>query len=442
MTVAMASRLSLAAVGLLQWLAGLLWAVQRPQGFLVLLFQEAGFSTAEVGIISACGLIAPIVAGPLVGLLADSTPREKRHLLFAAVVMLRALLQLSAWLALRHSGSQWAFYGVLLATVLQQACVSEGMLTEFSLRLVGVQDFGKVRLWGGVGFGMGSLLTGVLAEYAPGGIGLTVVFAENLLFSGLMAAILLGLNACATPTGEDVTEKETGSQVVASSSAGSSMEQLSRFLSTGHTVSFFLVVLALGLGEGVINSYTYMRLEQLPHGTSTVMGLTAVFMILSEIPFFYYAEPITRRFGVMPICAFALFCMAARQAWTSMLWDARWVLPGELLHGVTFSIANAAVVLHAHAIAPPSLETTVQSLVGSVFTGLGQGDAAWIGGVVSNVYGIVDLFRWSAMVSLGAAVSSLVLSAALSTKPGADGKLGKQGSEVAFQDSQEPLLGA
>lgn len=54
---------------LLQFLSGFAWAVQRPQGFVVILFERAGFSGPAIGLISAVGLVAPIFTGPLIGVL-------------------------------------------------------------------------------------------------------------------------------------------------------------------------------------------------------------------------------------------------------------------------------------------------------------------------------------------------------------------------------------
>lgn len=165
-----------------------------------------------------------------------------------------------------------------------------------------------------------------------------------------------------------------------------------------------VTVIAMGFCEGIMQTYTYVRLRHLPHGTSTVMGLSAVCMIISEVPFFYYAEPIVKRFGILPILSFALFCAALRQAWISAIWDAAWVLPGELLHGITFSIANAAVTLSVHDMVPPQLETTMQSIIGSCWVGVGQGSASWLGGLVLHRYGDQRLFQCSALLALLAAL--------------------------------------
>jgi len=107
------------------------------------------------------------------------------------------------------------------------------------------------------------------------------------------------------------------------------------FLASWNVILFFGVVLIMGLCEGVMMSYTYLRVIILPHGTPIIMGLSTVCMIVSEIPFFYFSGAITRRFGLMKILRFALVCIFLRQAWNALLVDAWLLLPGELLHGIT-----------------------------------------------------------------------------------------------------------
>merc|ERR1719195_1562946 len=147
-------------------------------------------------------------------------------------------------------------------------------------------------------------------------------------------------------------------------------------------------------------SYTYLRIMLLPQGTPTVMGLSTVCMTVSEVPFFYYSGSLMKRFGLMKILGLALVCIFLRQAWNAILENAWLLLPGELLHGITFSIANAAIVDHCSKIAPEGLGMTIQSLQLAVYQGLGQGGGALIGGMVTRTYGVVVLFAASAYFAL------------------------------------------
>ncbi|CAJ1357859.1 unnamed protein product, partial [Effrenium voratum] len=349
-----------------EFLQGFGWAVQRPQGFTVVLLSRR-FSHSSVGLLSSVVLIIPTLTGPVVGFLGDWTPLEKRHLLFAGLVTMRWIFQFAAMPALSWSHDA-AYWWVFACLSLQAACGHGAIFTEIVLRMVGKEAYGKVRLWGGVGFATGSFLTGILVKE----LGYEVIFVESMLVGVASAGCAMMLKG--------MEERAVGKRPDKDRSP--SLREVLAFLTCPHVAILLFLVIALSFGEGVMQTYTYIRLEHLPNGTSTIMGLSAIFMIISEVPFFYYANPIFQRFGIMPILCLALWCMALRQEWIACLWDALWVLPGELLHGITFSIANAAVTLSVHDITPGHLETTMQSVVGSFCSGFGQSSASFFGGLV------------------------------------------------------------
>jgi len=381
----------------------------------VVLLQHAGFSKEAIGIIAACSLVSPIAGGPLLGLWVDRTPQPLRHRIYAMAVLVRAGVQLAAWPALLYLPTSSAFWCCLIAWTLSSAWNTGGLLGEMCLDSLGTHAFGKVRLWGGIGFAVGSLLTGLLAEAIPS-LGAFIIFPESAV-AGILTALavcrLSRLNQEWEPVGLSLAEGDSGRAEMKQESTDSSestLVEMRRFLCSGDVIFFFMLVWALGVGEGVMQSYTYVRLELLPYGSTTVMGLSAVCMIMSEVPFFYYSGPIAARLGTMPIVALALLCMFLRQAWIAVLWDARWVLPGELLHGVTYSVANAVIVLHSREIAPENLRNWVQSLQTVIFTGAGQGLAAWLGGFIMRRKGVSFLFFSSAWFALLAATPVILKS--------------------------------
>lgn len=411
---------------LLQFLSGFAWAVQRPQGFVVILFERAGFSGPAIGLISAVGLVAPIFTGPLIGFLADRTAAHKRHYVFTSTSLLKACCQCAVWPALRLAPARWSFGWVLALMCMQAACSPGGLLTEITLRYVGTETYGKVRLWGGVGFATGSLLTGLLVQWLNASIGYDVIFLESLAVGLAMSGIAVGLSRTCSreqllSTSSEMVSAQGGQDVNESVAQAlhsrPRLRELMRFVTLPRVAVTLAIVVALGFGEGIMQTYTYVRLQHLKHGSSTIMGLSAVCMIISEIPFFYFAKNIIDRFGIMPIMSLALCCTALRQAWIAWLWDAAWVLPGELLHGITFSIANAAVTLDVHDIAPEHLQATMQSLVGSCWVGVGQGSAAWVGGLLLHCLGEVALFKISAATALASSLLPAVVACTSLAKP-------------------------
>jgi len=56
----------------------------------------------------------------------------------------------------------------------------------------------------------------------------------------------------------------------------------------------------------------------------------------------------------------------------SIITNPVWVLPVEVLNGVTYALAYSAATSYAAQLAPLGAEGTVQGFVGTAFTGLGM----------------------------------------------------------------------
>lgn len=107
----------------------------------------------------------------------------------------------------------------------------------------------------------------------------------------------------------------------------------------------------------------------------------------------------------------ALICYAIRVVWYSLLVDPNWVLPVELLHGVTYGAGWAACTYYAHQIAPPGLASTTQGVLAGVHWGLGNGGGAVIGGVLFERFGGATTFQASLIVAALGIFLALILRA-------------------------------
>jgi len=370
----------------LQFVRGYSSAVQRPQGFDVVVYSNYGIPPPNIGLVSMCGMFVINFGASACGFLADLVPANRRLWVYGTGFFLRTLFHVLTWPAMvwLTGGAQSMLVPGLV--VLSMFWELSGILQQHSVRRVGGYNFGKVRLFGGVGFGLGLLITGAVASWVPS-LCLSVVFLESVALCIINTTTIICM--------ERTIQKQEGAVDKDAACKETAMELARRtlaFLTFSHVALFFWIVLVMGLCEGVMKAYTYLRIMLLPHGTSTVMGLSTVCMIVSEVPFYYYSGSLMKRFGLTKILGLALICMFLRQAWNAIVVDALLLLPGDFLLGITYSLANAAVVDHCHKIAPKGLGMTVQSLQTVFFAGLGQGGGALVGGLVIRAHGVVVLF--------------------------------------------------
>jgi len=82
-----------------------------------------------------------------------------------------------------------------------------------------------------------------------------------------------------------------------------------------------------------------------------------------------------------------LFGFSLRFILYSLLTNPWWVLPIELLNGVTFGIFYSTMASYASIVAPPGTEATLQGMVGAIFEGVGVSIGSLIGGLLFGAVG-------------------------------------------------------
>eukprot|EP00041_Stephanoeca_diplocostata_P013878 m.247627 g.247627 ORF g.247627 m.247627 type:complete len:169 (+) comp19499_c0_seq2:1251-1757(+) len=136
---------------------------------------------------------------------------------------------------------------------------------------------------------------------------------------------------------------------------------------------FFTVVWLCGIGTGVIENFLFLFLQNDLHGPKTLLGLSRFITCAAEIPMFWYAGTLTKRFGTFGVLAFACVCYFIRFVSYANLYNPWLVCLVEPLHGVTYAVMWNASTSYASDIAPSGLGSTTQGLLASVHWGFGMG---------------------------------------------------------------------
>lgn len=74
-----------------------------------------------------------------------------------------------------------------------------------------------------------------------------------------------------------------------------------------------------------------------------------------------------------------------------------WVLPIELLQGLTFALAWSSGCVYVKRVAPVWLRSTVQSIFSGLYTGIGQGLGGLVGGFMYGAFGADVVFKLAAI---------------------------------------------
>jgi hypothetical protein len=109
---------------------------------------------------------------------------------------------------------------------------------------------------------------------------------------------------------------------------------------------FSLIVFFSGFGEGVIDSYLFLRLKSLG-GSGLVMGISRFITCASEVPMFQIAGKLQEKYGVWPMLAVTQFAFVIRFTYYSTLTIPWLVLPCEILHGTLREVGSIGETLGA-----------------------------------------------------------------------------------------------
>jgi MFS family permease len=336
--------------------------------FLVLYYKQLGLPGPQIGLLAAIPPLAFLIAAPVWGGLADAT-RQHRRLLNLAL-----LGTLSLALILRFATN---FLALAVLVMLFAFCLAPiiPIVDSSALAFLGERknQYGKLRLWGAIGWGISAPLVGRLVEQ----YGLNWSFYSYSLF------LLAGL---ALSTGLPIAQ----------ASIGRGFWRGLRLLAGNRRWLFFLaLIFAAGAGSSLINNYLFLYMAELG-ASKTLMGLALSVATLSELFIFATSDRLLDRWGVRGLLGLALTALVLRLMAYALISNPWLVLPVQLLHGFSFSALWVAGVAHADRTAPSGMSTTAQAIFSGVSMGLAAAAGAFIGGLLYERVGLAAMFGWGA----------------------------------------------
>ncbi len=202
--------------------------------FLALFYQQSGFSGTQIGLLTGIAPLVTLVGGPFWTGLADSSRRHKAVMagtIFGAVAMALLISRAEEFFLLFALVVLYSFLGAPIVSLADSATMS--MLGDKR------DQYGKIRLWGAVGWGLIAPLAGTVV----GNGGMQWAFYGYAIGMGLTLLAALSLHFPAQP---ENTSFKTG---------------MRNLLSNRAWMIFLGMVLLSGIGLSSVNSRTYAKLK-------------------------------------------------------------------------------------------------------------------------------------------------------------------------------------
>ncbi|GLV42704.1 Sugar baby [Carabus blaptoides fortunei] len=258
--------------------------------------------------------------------------------------------------------------------------------------------YGNQRLWGSIGWGTFSIIAGFLVDANSEG-----ETKKNYSSAFYLMLVMMGLDVL-------VSSRLKYNQINISNNI---LRDVGKLISRPRIVVFLCWCAFVGACTGCLWQFQFWLLEDLARlqennsgcdmhlWIKTLEGLVMGIQCLGgELPFFFLSGWILKRIGHIHCMSIVLLGIGIRYVLYSTLVDPWWVLPIELLNGVTFGLFYATMASYASIAAPPGTEATIQGLVGAVFEGVGMSLGNTISGVLYDKYGGWTTFKSFGIVSL------------------------------------------
>ncbi len=361
--------------------------------YLPVYYHSLGHGGQIIGMLGAIKPFITFLVAPLWGIISDQTGSPFTVLYFTFIVSLVGQLAVS-W---RHDPS-WIM-SMIFITAFFNAPVKSLIDSMVMSNLRDGKLYGRLRLWGQLGFGVGSSTVGVLLsksqkaqqqKEAMGGVVLTtaeILFGTGtiveklnqiwqkisgyklLFFTHAILSIptLICIRAfdrwtkkdgAVTTTQKGATKKSNSTK--ANQSTPNVLQGIQVLFHNSDALLFFFLVLVVGISSGVIENFAYVRIREVGGGGHE-MGLSRLVSSMAGAPMFWFSGPLTELLGADKVLALSLMNYVIRFFNYAFIRSPLQALPAEALRGATFAAFWSTCTIYASRIAPAGMRATMVS---------------------------------------------------------------------------------
>lgn len=217
--------------------------------------------------------------------------------------------------------------------------------------------YGNQRVWGSIGYGIFSILGGLMVDHFSKGNSLAKKDFSSVFY---LMIVMVALDiVCSLRLKYE--QKHTSPNIA---------KDVGKLLLNAKILVYLLWCTFMGVMIAMVWSFLFWHLEDLATKSSgcdmnvwirTLQGLVNGIQCLGgELPFLFLSGWILRKLGHVHCMSIILLAVGVRFVLYSILIDPWWALPIELIQGITFGLFYATMTSYASIVAPPGTEATVQ----------------------------------------------------------------------------------
>ncbi|MFO7881239.1 MAG: MFS transporter [Kosmotogaceae bacterium] len=345
-------------------------------------FDQSGFTASQIGILMAVLPVVTLFVNPFWFKMGKKFTEKRVYMVLAIVTAF------TIWGVFIFEGfiSKLIFFSI--ASIFYASVIPLGESRIITSLKIKKRLYGRVRLWGTIGFGTTAVLIGMLVK--------TGFYNVFLVFSGVMLLSLPFLKHFSF----NERRKTIGD------------ERQKEFKGTG-TFSMFLLLTA-GMFCGVTmnafhNTFIPLLTREKGFDVSSV-GIVFMAMAFSEIPFLFFADRIVKRLGYLPVLTAGIFFEGLRIILVTLSSSLIMLIFSEFLHGVTYILVYFSLFTYIHYELPKDQITKAQSIFWVVRSGLTYITGSLLGGFLIDMITTVTAFRLMGVLALSVAAFITLIS--------------------------------
>ncbi|WP_409288569.1 MFS transporter [Peribacillus sp. SCS-37] len=348
----------------------------------VFLSKEKGLDGFEIGTIMSIGPIIMIFFQPFWGILTDKIQAPRRVLAFTS--LLAGIMGLGYLL---EGGFAWLLTIAILVAVFQSAIipVSDSITMMYTARTK--QNYGAVRLYGSLGFGLAVFIIGRLSDLY---LGLELIFYAFFITLFISAFLTVYL-----------PKEQPGAKV-------NILLGVKDLLSMKKFV-VFLAITFLIFGPNLANNTYFGLFVEASGGTYTGIGIAFLVAVLSEIPFMRAAGDWIHKIGLLPIALIAGISSLVRWSFYFTEPNITVIYISAVIQGLSVGLFLPAGLQYIREIAPVQIAVTAVTIYSAVGNGLGNWFHTFVGGIVLDKFQIHGVYLFFSFMTLLGVILNLYL---------------------------------
>jgi PPP family 3-phenylpropionic acid transporter len=354
--------------------------------YLFLYFKRQGFTDSQLGTLAAMTPLLNVFAPPLWGALADSFGDRRRTL---AIGLLCSAL-LFPWLM--FSQSFWLTLALLVAFsafAFPPAAIADAIALENVERKGG--DYGRLRLWGSLGFAAPLLAFGAVLKGEAGqpAASLYPIFWGYAIFRLISAGWVWLL-----PPSYGTAAKAFDFRAARV------------FLSGPFLALAVCGVLATGAMAGYYVYFT-IYLDEMGIADS-LKGYFWAIAVIAETGMLVVIGRVMDRIGLRWTFVLGVAGCSVRLLAYSFPLGAVGIAAAQCLHALTFTALTVSAITFVNRMAPPELRASGQTLWMALNMGLGSAVGSKLAGMAAGAAGLLGMYRIFAAAAAVAALAAVV----------------------------------